>query len=338
MIKIALVGAGSMAHRHIKGYSSIPDADVVAVYDLREEATRSISQSTTARAYSDFDTMMSDEKPDLVDICVWTPAHGEYIKRSLTYQPKGILVEKPLARTSQEARTLADLCRHCSVNLYVGHVIRYFPEYAAAHDQVIDGSVGIPCAVRMRRGGPFPTGNRSWFGNFEMSGGVILDLLIHEFDWLRWTFGPVQRVYAKGLAARTGQPNMLARDYALVTLRFESGLLAHVEGTWADPGGFKNCFEVAGDEGILEYNFNQPAAPVLEIRLANEHCNSGSNIENEANPYQFELQDVLNNIKTGEPTRVSPDDAVEAILIAEAAIESVRTGRPVYLNREAAND
>ena len=71
-------------------------------------------------------------------------------------------------------------------------------------------------------------------------------MIIHDYDWLRWCFGKVRRVYARGLY----ESKVPLTDYALVTLRFESGVIAHVEGNWARPGGFVVNVEVAGTVGF----------------------------------------------------------------------------------------
>jgi UDP-N-acetylglucosamine 3-dehydrogenase len=111
--------------------------------------------------------------------------------------------------------------------------------------------------------------------------------------------------------------------------------MAHVEGTWADPGGFKVGLEVAGDKGLLEYNFNQPAGAPLAVALdAPDGQRAGVAIPESptaVNPYQAELAHFLECLDTGKKPLISPTDGLEAVRIAEAAIESARTGMPVTL-------
>jgi UDP-N-acetylglucosamine 3-dehydrogenase len=193
--------------------------------------------------------------------------------------------------------------------------------------------VGTPAAVRTRRGGPMPRGWNDWYGDFDLSGGCNLDLIIHDFDWLRWTFGEVERVYAKGLT----DSRLPAFDYSLVTLRFVSGLIGHVEGTWADPGGFKVALEIAGDAGLLEYNFNQPTGLPFRAALAEGAASRSAVPLPESpvavNPYQVELQHFVDCIENGVAPSITPEDGTAAVRIALAATESARTGRPVELNR-----
>ncbi|HLJ54293.1 MAG TPA: Gfo/Idh/MocA family oxidoreductase, partial [Chthonomonadaceae bacterium] len=216
--------------------------------------------------------------------------------------------------------------------LFVAHVVRFFPEFAQARRQVQAGAVGAPAAVRTRRGGAMPRGWNDWYGKYDLSGGCILDLMIHDFDWLRWTFGEVERVYAIGLTSRR-LPDL---DYALVTLRFVSGAIGHVEGTWADPGGFKVAIEIAGDKGLLDYNFNQPTGVPFQAALAGgDGPRAGVALPESpvsVSPYQLELQHFVHCVEAGTSPSITPADGAAAVRIATAAIESIETGKPVMLN------
>jgi predicted dehydrogenase len=178
-----------------------------------------------------------------------------------------------------------------------------------------------------------PRAWNDWYAQPELSGGCILDLIIHDFDWLRWTFGEVERVFAKGLV-KTQLP---AFDYALVTLRFESGAIAHVEGTWADPGGFKVTLEIAGDEGLLEYNFNQPTGAPFKAALNVEDGPRAAvaipESPTNANPYQLELAHFLDSVEAGVTPSITPQDGRASVQIALAALESIETGQAVTLKR-----
>ena len=177
-----------------------------------------------------------------------------------------------------------------------------------------------------------PRGWNDWYSNFEWSGGTILDLVIHDLDWMRWTFGEVERVYAKGLS----YTHLPAFDYSLITLRFKSGAIAHVEGTWADPGGFKVTLEVAGDEGLLEFNFNQPTGvPFRSALQVSDNTRASVAVPESptnANPYQLELQHFIDCVVEGVTPSITPQDGREAVRIACAAIESIRTGLPITLD------
>jgi len=338
MFRVAVIGCGGMGATHARCYGSIPSAEVVGVMDQSAEAAGRLAESLCCRPYTDADAMLDETAPDVVDVCVPTPWHADYVVAAAGRKPRGIVVEKPMGRTVDDCERMIAACREVGVPLFPAQVLRFFPEFAAARDQVLAGAVGEVACVRTRRGGPFPRAWNNWYGKLEWSGGIALDLIIHDFDWLRWTFGEVERVYAKALAAGMSpgaDAVEVTKDYALVTLRFASGVIGHVEGTWADPGGFKVSFEIAGKEGLLEYSFNQPASPPYLAALENpDPTRAGVAVPESptaTNPYQLELEHFLGCLDRGVEPDVTPDDGLEAVRIALAANESAATGKPVVL-------
>lgn len=336
MFRIALVGAGGMAGMHAGCYANIPNAELVGVMDIRAEAAGALAGKHGAKPFTDFDAMLDETQPDVVDVCCPTPWHVDYVCRAAArageLRLQGISTEKPMARTLADCEKMIAACELADIPLFVAQVVRFFPEFALAKRQVESGAVGKPAAIRTRRGGPMPRAWNDWYGKFDLSGGCILDLIIHDFDWLRWTFGEVERVYAKGLT--TSQ--LPGFDYALVTLRFVSGAICHVEGTWADPGGFKVTVEIAGDEGLLEYNCNQPTGVPFKMAVdGGDGPRAGVAVPESpsgVNPYQLELAHFLDCLEAGVTPSITPKDGLEAVRIALAAIESIQTGQPVTLH------
>ena len=335
MLRIALVGAGTMGGMHAGCYAKIENAQLVGVLDTQLEAAQTLADRYQVPAFDHFDAMLDAVRPDVVDVCCPTPWHVDYVVRAAERAHelgiRGISTEKPMARTLADCDRMIAACETAGIPLFVAQVVRFFPEFALATEQVRAGAVGTPAAIRTHRGGAMPHAWNDWYGDFALSGGCVLDLIIHDFDWLRWTFGDVERVYACGFQ-KTRMPDF---DYALVTLRFRSGAVGHVEGTWNDPGGFKVTFEIAGDAGLLEYNFNQPTGTPLRKSLnASDGGQAGVAVPESptnVNPYQAELQHFLDCLETGATPMISPQDGREAVRIALAALESIQTGQPVIL-------
>jgi predicted dehydrogenase len=324
-----------MAGMHAGCYAGIPNAHLVGVMDIRSEAARALAEKHGAQPFTDFDAMLDAVQPDVVDVCCPTPWHVDYVCRAAERAGelglRGISTEKPMGRTLADCDRMIAATEQAGIPLFVAQVVRFFPEFAQAKQMIESGQIGKPAAIRTRRGGPMPRAWNDWYGNFALSGGCILDLIIHDFDWLRWTFGEVERVYAKGLTDRL----LPGFDYALVTLRFRSGAIGHVEGTWADPGGFKVTIELAGDEGLLEYNCNQPTGVPFKMAVTGgDGPRAGVAIPESptnANPYQLELAHFLDCLERGVTPSITPQDGREAVRIALAALESIETGQPVTL-------
>jgi predicted dehydrogenase len=152
--------------------------------------------------------------------------------------------------------------------------------------------------------------------------------MVHDYDYARWLAGDVERVFCQ----RHLGPGA---DYALVTLRFRSGAIAHVEGSWAYPSGFRTAYDIAGDAGLL--TFNSERAVPLQLRLKEQQAGAGgvvvpsSPLFPEDSPYARELQHFYQCLETGEEFLVTPLDAMAAVQIANAARESAITGTPVAL-------
>lgn len=335
--KVALIGVGSMGSHHAHHWGNIPDAKLAAILDRSFDAAQRRAEQFGCPAYGpdDFDKMLAEAQPDIVDICVPTPAHREYVERA-AQAGKAIFVEKPLARTMADCEALIDVVARTGVPLMPGHVLRYFPQYAAAKRMVDSGAVGQPAAIRTARMSGMPRINveGNWYGDPAQSGGVVLDMIIHDFDWLRWTFGPVARLYAKGLANDPKSRGI--RDYALVTLRFESGAMAHVTGSWAHTGGFRTTMEIAGDGGMIEYD-SATSSPLTTSKQAKAGAPAPvaipeSPTAEDQDPYYLELNAFATAVRDGKPPPITVEDATEAVRIALAALESIETGKVVTLS------
>lgn len=328
MQKVAVIGTGTMGRVHTCAYAGIPNAEVVAICDSRMEAAEALASTHSARAFPSLGEMIAEVEIDLVDICTPTYTHVDLIKEAAA-AGKHICCEKPLARTSGQAMEAVRVCDEAGVKLFVAHVLRWFPEFRKLHDLITNGAVGEAAIARTSRCSAYPRGWDDWFADMKRSGGVVLDMIIHDFDWLRWCFGKVSRVYARGLY----EAAVPLTDYALVTLRFESGVIAHVEGSWARPGGFVTSVEVSGSDGLLSFSNTDSSPLTIELKAKGETGGGVSVPESpvSVNPYQLELEHFINCLETGAEPEVTAQDGVEAVRIGEAALRSISMGRPVSL-------
>jgi predicted dehydrogenase len=160
---------------------------------------------------------------------------------------------------------------------------------------------------------------------------MILDLMIHDFDYARWIAGEVERVFAKNITST--QPDAPV-DYGLVILKHRSGAISHVEGSWAYPPPlFRTRFEIAGADGLLEFDSGRMAAIGLHLHqqeTAAPDVPLPSSPLRES-PYTTQLKAFYRALTDDAPVPVSATDGLAALQIALAAIESAQTGVAVTL-------
>jgi UDP-N-acetylglucosamine 3-dehydrogenase len=211
-------------------------------------------------------------------------------------------------------------------------VVRFFPEFRRLHDLIAAGAIGQPALVRMSRSASFPRGSSDWHNDLQASGGVVLDMGIHDLDWLLWILGPAVRVYGCGLLNQA-RPFL---DYGLLTIRMANGVMAHIESSWAEAEGFYVRGEISGDGGLLSYDSRDSTALQITHRVASGviPASPGVNVPTTytaESPYISQLRHVCRCVRGEEEPLIPAKQAVEALRLALAALESMATGEVVTL-------
>jgi predicted dehydrogenase len=324
-MNVALIGCSGMGRVHAAMLTQAGFRLVLCV-DVNMSAAEALGSAYGAEAAHDAAAAFQRRDVDVVCIATPTHTHAELVQAAAR-AGKHIFCEKPFCRTVAQCRRTMDVVKKSKVKLFVGHVVRYFQEFEAMRRQIAEGKVGVPGFVKLYRGGIFPGGPNSWFADYEKSGGVILDCMIHDLDWLRYVFGNPRRIAA--LTLQRSQPPLL--DYAQVTVRMKNGVMALVIGTWAHPSGFRVKAEICGSEGMVEYDSHE--APVnaqkREVGVGPSMIVPSSPVDQ--SPYLLEWEDFRQWLQGKGSPRVTPEDAIWAVRMAEAALQSAREGKPVAL-------
>jgi len=335
MKRIGIVGVGGMGTWHAARWRQLP-VELAGFYDASPGAAEKAVTQFGGRAFASLGDLLA--AVDVVDVCTPTPHHKAPVLAGAA-AGKDIVCEKPLARHLRDAQDMVTACQAAGVRLFVAQVVRFFREFSQAKAILDSGALGRPGIIRTARGGSPPSvppsGERSWFADLEQSGGVIMDVSIHDVDFARWCLGDVERVFARGLDLAEGQPY----SHALILLRFKSGAIGHIEGSWAyPPGRFRTLFEIACDQGLVEFDSLAPAPLTVTLKSDGSPQAPGipqvhSPLAPQDDPYFLELEHFLNCLEHGDESLVSAQDGLEAVKISLAAIESMRTGRPVDLDK-----
>lgn len=318
-----------MGMTHAEAWGQTP-ARIVGVHSFSEDNNAKIAEKYGAKIFDSLEALLA--AVDVVDICTPTHLHYEMVLLAAAYN-KHIVCEKPLARTLRQAQEMIQACETAGVKLLVAHVVRFFPEYALAKSIVDRGEIGQVAVVRLTRASFKPGTSDSWFHNHEWSGGMMLDLMIHDFDYARWVAGDVESVFAKRVINH--DPDAVG-DYALAILQHKNGALSNIEGGWVYPKPiFRTALEIAGSEGLIEHPAESSIPLAIHLKEAAQSGNPDIAVPRSPvseSPYLTEIRhfyDVLVN-ESIKP-RVTARDGLAALNIALAAIESARTGRRVRL-------
>lgn len=198
MLKVGLIGRGTISKSHTKAYEKINNAELVACCDIRPEVMEDL---TNVRKYTDIDTFLSEEagKLDYVDICLPTYLH-DVVSIKAMRSGFNVLCEKPMALTSDKAEEMLRVSKETGKKLMIAHCTRFMGATYIIKEEIAKGELGkVRNAEYFRQGGSRgPAGYNNWFRDEKLSGGALLDLHVHDVDVVRGLFGMPKAVSTVG--------------------------------------------------------------------------------------------------------------------------------------------
>ena len=343
-IPIGMVGTGFMAVAHLKAYAHVPGAKIAAlcnpsgrnldgnfsdVFGNVGDGKAYRLEMTGVKTFREPAALFADPDIRVVDITTPTRTHVDLALAALA-AGKHVLVEKPMAGTRSEAERLAEGAAEAEkrgVFLMPAMCIRFWPAYAWVKSLIDAGTHGRVLDARFRRVAQAPGWGHSHFLQGGESGGALLDLHIHDVDFILHCFGRPRSVFASGYSKVSG-----AIDHVLALYSVEGGATVSAEGSWAmsDPFGFSMSFTVnferatvdfdgaRGAEALKRYVPGQPAEVVQP---------------GEGDGYIGELTYFLECVRNHRaPRRVTAADGVAAVAVCEAEAASIASGSPSLLH------
>ncbi len=325
-LRVGLIGAGGITHTHVPAWQEL--GATIAVFSLA--GADALAEQYGLRAVDTLAELLSDV--DIVDICAPTPHHREYIEAALQ-AGKDVICEKPLALTREDCDAIAALAKRLGRQVYPAHVVRFFPEYARAKQAVADGVIGQVAVSRFTRIGEYPSWSE-WFGDESLSGGIVMDQMIHDLDIARWISGEVTKVYAVRSISGSepgSEPTSGGKQVsAQVVLTHHSGAISYVSGVWGAAGtAFTTSYSLAGTGGVLNHDAGTGGSFRLNAGTASPLSSMRPDTSFVESPYLTELREFARAFSTGEVPRVSLEDGARAVELAAAANLSIASGEPV---------
>jgi predicted dehydrogenase len=328
MVRVGIVGFGFMGQTHWRSYANLGDrAQVVGVADLDPRRARGDISGTWGNlgdgpqdvdfsrvgGTTDWRALVARDDVDVIDICIPTPYHTEIAVAALA-AGKHVLCEKPLARTLSQAQTIADAANKSDAFMMPAMCIRFWPQWAWLKDAISDRRFGRVRGATFLRQGAGPPG---WYRNGEMSGGALLDLHIHDTDFVCHLFGMPKAVSSRGYRAQTGSYDHVSTQYL-----YDEVPLVVADGGWSfdAPFPFRMRYTVTFDANVT-VDFDLARTDQLILYDGEQAMPiSCAATDGWFGEIRYFIECVAERRR---PTIVTADDAVRAIRVVEAEGRSI---------------
>lgn len=335
LLKVCVVGCGDLGRTHARCWSQLPEAQVIAVVDIREERARQLAgELGLERFFTDYREAIDLPQVNVVSVCIPTCLHADASIYAMQHG-KHVLTEKPIALDLSQANAMIETARQSGVRFSVGLMRQHSPVMAALKDWLGNGRLGHPVIywvsdireIRPKRE----------MHDQHANGGPVIDMGVHFFaTWLELFGSPAREVYAQGFTFAGERPELAhisdkAVDSASVSVRFESGDVGNFLVTWGMPPGVvpPTMPEVIlTSDGVLNVTFTGNHQEARFQREGGEWENIAASDEN---MYQREIDDFAAAILQDRPPLVSGEQGRAALQVSLAALESIRTGKPVRI-------
>ena len=333
-IRAAIIGYGGMGHFHANCYPKQKHVELVAVCDSDpqrfQQETVEINTGKsekfdlrTVRTYRSYEELKKHETFDMLDICLPCHLHAEYAVRAME-DGYHVLCEKPMARTSKQADLMIRAARKTGRKLMVAQCVRFAETHNFLKDAYEKNTYGKLLRMDLRRNSAMPAG-QTWYRDPEKSGGALLDLHLHDTDFIHYMLGMPDAVQTYGIVRDTGGIDDLITNYI-----YKNGPLVSAEGSWCRSGwscSAQAVFQKATLE-IVDYGrirLSRPDRETEEIRF-----DAGGFPDPKSNEIAY-FADCIRLDR--EPEQCTPESTRDSIRIAEAEERSARSKRKVGLFR-----
>lgn len=337
MVTVGVVGAGFMGQMHATCHSLLPNAKLVAIADVEKDKAAALANKFNVAAYCCLEELVRQAKPDVVDICLPTYMHADAVIKAAALG-RHILCEKPMARTVAEADRMIAAVNKARVKFMVAQCIRFWPEYVALKEVVDSHRLGRLTSLWMSRMSPTPTWAwKNWLLNPSKSGSALLDLHIHDVDYLLYLLGKPRAVTSVSSKTKIGHSH-------IYTVYSYPGKAVVACGGWDLPAGypFNMAFRANFEKGTIVFNADgmtglylcegdKKPEPLPVQRPKAEGAVSSGNIS-DLGGYYNELKYFITCVENAQqPKVVTPKAARNSLSVVLAEQKSAETGRPVKI-------
>lgn len=331
-LKVGIIGAGRIGRVHAQSIAyHIPNVDIKAISDVRLEGVQEFADEIgIANVYADYHKILNDPEIDAVLICSSTDTHSQ-ISIEAAEAGKHIFCEKPIDHDLSRIQMALDAVKKAGVKYQVGFNRRFDHNFARINQITKDGKIGEPHIIKITSRDPEPPPVEY----VKVSGGIFLDMTIHDFDMARFQAGSeVEEVYAVG--ACLVDPKIKEAgdvDTAVITLTFKNGAIAIIDNSRKAAYGYDQRVEVFGSKGSIEAANDTETNTILRTE---ERVSVDKPLyfflERYMESFTEEMKQFFEAIEKDTDTPVRGIDGLQPVLIGLAAKKSMEEKRPVKID------
>lgn len=331
MLRFALFGAGRIGAMHAANIAAHPGAELVSVFDVNKNAAEMVAAKHGARPVASVEAALADKMVDAVLIASSTDTHVPLITAS-ALAGKAILCEKPIDLDIKKVEQCRRDIAKAHVPIQIGFNRRYDATHRAVRQAVAQGEIGtlevLIITSRDPELAPMPI--------LKSSGGIFRDMTIHDFDLARFILGeePVEIQASGSVKIDPVVASLNDYDTVMVTMKAKSGALVHINNSRRCVYGYDQRVEAFGSKGMVQSD--NPLPTMLKRSDAGMTQSAGPLhhffIQRYMQAYLDELNEFVDRVSKGLPTTVDFEDGRRALIIADAAFESIRTGKTVKVS------
>ena len=340
MIRYGIIGVGRMGNNHAAQIRQLDNAAITAVYDIRPEASTAFREKYGARICGSVAELAQSPDVDCVVVTSPTYCHREGVEAAVS-AGKAVFCEKALCRTPADADALLKRVEAYDKLFTVGFVRRHMVKTILVKQLLDAGRIGrirycnvdLPLGCYRRMPG-------DWFADFDLCGGVIVDMLAHHIDVANWFFGAAKRVYADGMLLTRDQPK--PADYVASVVSYENGVICNFMCSWQRFGRSNELMEIYGDEGalaldatpnVLWYPKNGEMRQIDSVAEIMKQAKTGDGVDqvNIGDGFFCEFRNLTAALEGKKVVLPTVRDAWNSLAVSFAMIESVKTGKAVVL-------
>lgn len=330
-LKVGIIGAGRIGQVHANTLvTRVPSAEVVAIADIYEESAKSASQKYGIPDYTtDPSELIRSGDIDAVVICSSTDTHTQFIIES-AQAGKQIFCEKPIDHSLEQIDKALKAVDDAGVKLQIGFNRRFDNNHVRLKQAIINGEIGDPHTLTIISRDPAPPP----IEYIKVSGGLMMDMMIHDFDMCRFLIGEVEEMYAIGdvkVDPAIGEAGDI--DTAKVMLKFENGVIGTIENSRKAVFGYDQRVEVFGSGGAATSgNFHANAVTISDGNTVRRDKPMHFFMDRYIDSYANEMMAFIHAIENDKQTPVVGNDGRVPVVMAMAGMLSMKENRPVKLS------